>query len=110
MQRFATPHEVSQVNRRLYRAFLLREELRLLFHLPDPMLAPAHLDAWLASHRSRLPLHQRLDDAPSMNITLNSHQAPSISSPLPRLASHSVAGELGLRGRSREGSPRSHSA
>ena len=32
----------------LYRAFLLREELRLLYHLPDPALAPAHLDAWLA--------------------------------------------------------------
>ena len=37
--------EVSQVNHRLYRAFLLREELRLLYHLPDPELAPAHLDA-----------------------------------------------------------------
>ena len=34
-------------NRRLYRAFLLREELRLLYHPPDPALAPAHLDAWL---------------------------------------------------------------
>ena len=48
-------------NRRLYRAFLLREELRLLSHLPDPTLAPAHLDAWLAwASRSRLRPFVRL--------------------------------------------------
>jgi transposase len=57
----ATLHEVSQVNQRLYRAFLLREELRLLYHLPDPALAPAHLDAWLAwAIRSRLRPFVRL--------------------------------------------------
>jgi transposase len=51
----ATLAEVQHENRRLYRAFLLREELRLLYHLPDPQLAPAHLDAWLAwASRSRL--------------------------------------------------------
>ena len=51
----AALHEVSQVNRRLYRAFLLREELRLLYHLDDPAAAPAHLEAWLAwASRSRL--------------------------------------------------------
>jgi transposase len=51
----ATLGEVQQANSRLYRAFLLREELRLLYHLPDPRLAPAHLDAWLAwAARSRL--------------------------------------------------------
>jgi hypothetical protein len=38
-------HEVNQVNQRLYRAFLLREELRLLYDLPHPAPAPAHLDA-----------------------------------------------------------------
>src|SRR3954452_22552643 len=43
------------------RAFLLREELRLLYHLPDPALAPAHLDAWLAwASRSRLRPFVRL--------------------------------------------------
>ena len=36
----ATLAEVQRDNRRLYRAFLLREELRLLYHLPDPALAP----------------------------------------------------------------------
>jgi transposase len=57
----ATLWEVQQANRHLYRAFLLREELRLLYHLPDPALAPAHLDAWLAwASRSRLRPFVRL--------------------------------------------------
>ena len=57
----ATLGEVAQANQRLYRAFLLREELRLLYHLPDPALAPAHLDAWLAwASRSRLKPFVRL--------------------------------------------------
>ena len=51
----ATLGDVQQANTRLYRAFLLREELRLLYHLDDRRLAPAHLDAWLAwASRSRL--------------------------------------------------------
>ncbi len=57
----ATLWEVQQANRELYRAFLLREELRLLYHLPNPALAPAHLDAWLAwASRSRLRPFVRL--------------------------------------------------
>jgi transposase len=57
----ATLYEVQQANHQLYRAFLLREELRLLYHLPDPRLAPAHLDAWLAwASRSRLQPFVRL--------------------------------------------------
>ena len=57
----ATLWEVQQANRRLYRAFLLREELRLLYQLDDPTLAPAHLDAWLAwASRSRLRPFVRL--------------------------------------------------
>jgi transposase len=57
----ATLWEVQQANRALYRAFLLREELRLLYHLDDPALAPAHLDAWLAwASRSRLRPFVRL--------------------------------------------------
>src|SRR4051794_11301760 len=51
----------QQANRELYRAFLLREELRLLYHLPNPALEPAHLDAWLAwASRSRLRPFVRL--------------------------------------------------
>jgi transposase len=57
----ATLADVQDHNRRLYRAFLLREELRLLYHLPDPALAPDHLDAWLAwASRSRLRPFVRL--------------------------------------------------
>ena len=38
-----------------------REELRLLYHLPDRELAPEHLDAWLAwAARSRLKPFVRL--------------------------------------------------
>jgi transposase len=47
--------EVAHANKAMFRAFLLKEELRLLYALEDPMLAPAHLDAWLAwASRSRL--------------------------------------------------------
>jgi transposase len=47
--------EVQQANKPLYRAFLLKEELRVLYQLDDPTLAPEHLDAWLAwASRSRL--------------------------------------------------------
>jgi transposase len=61
IRQLATLAEVQDHNRRLYRAFLLREELRLLYHLDDPALAPAHLDAWLAwASRSRLKPFVRL--------------------------------------------------
>jgi transposase len=61
IRQLATLAEVQRENRRLYRAFLLREQLRLLYHLPDPTLAPAHLDAWLAwAARSRLRPFVRL--------------------------------------------------
>jgi transposase len=47
--------EVAHANKAMFRAFLLKEELRLLYALEDPVLAPAHLDAWLAwASRSRL--------------------------------------------------------
>ena len=53
--------EVQQANKPLYRAFLLKEELRLLYHLDDPALAPTHLDAWLTwASRSRLEPFTRL--------------------------------------------------
>ena len=39
----------------------MREQLRLLYHLDDPALAPEHLDAWLAwATRSRLRPFVRL--------------------------------------------------
>jgi len=40
----------------LYRAWLLKEDLRDLYRLADPTHAPGHLDRWLASAcRSRIP-------------------------------------------------------
>jgi transposase len=61
VNQLATLWEVQHANRQLYRAFLLREELRLLYHLDDPRHAPAHLDAWLAwASRSRLRPFVRL--------------------------------------------------
>jgi len=57
----ATLTEVQRENQRLYRAYLLREELRLLYHLDDSADAPVHLDAWLAwASRSKLKPFVRL--------------------------------------------------
>ncbi|MDQ5834514.1 MAG: hypothetical protein M3550_15905, partial [Actinomycetota bacterium] len=62
----------------LYRVFLLREELRLLYHLDDPRLAPAHLDVWLA-----WPVERRLIPAREMVF-------------VPFVAGMTVAGLAGL--------------
>jgi transposase len=46
---------IAVVNRRLTRAYLLKEQLRLVFHEPDPAAAIALLDAWLAwARRGRI--------------------------------------------------------
>jgi transposase len=53
--------QIQQTNARLYRAYLLKEQLRTLYHLDDPTEAPAHLDAWLAwASRSKLKPFVRL--------------------------------------------------
>jgi transposase len=47
--------QIQATNRPLYRAYLLKEQLRALYHLQHPAHAPAHLDAWLAwAARSKL--------------------------------------------------------
>ena len=48
VRQLAVLGEVQQANKAMFRAFLLKEELRLLYQLEDPALAPAHLDACLA--------------------------------------------------------------
>ena len=46
---------IQATNRPLYRAYLLKEQLRALYHLQHPAHAPVHLDAWLAwAARSQL--------------------------------------------------------
>ena len=55
IEQLAVLHEVQHANKPMFRAFLLKEELRLLYQLPSPTLAPEHLDAWLAwASRSKL--------------------------------------------------------
>ena len=55
VDQLAVLSEVQQANKPLYRAFLLKEELRLLYRLDRPALADAHLDAWLSwASRSKL--------------------------------------------------------
>jgi transposase len=52
---------VQQTNKRLFRAYLLKEQLRALYHLDDPAEAPEHLAAWLAwAARSKLRPFVRL--------------------------------------------------
>jgi len=53
--------EVQRTNKRLFRAYLLKEQLRGLYHLDDLADAPEHLDAWLAwAARSKLRPFVRL--------------------------------------------------
>jgi transposase len=53
--------QLQQTNARLFRAYLLKEQLRMLYHLDDPAQAPEHLDAWLAwASRSKLKPFIRL--------------------------------------------------
>jgi transposase len=53
--------QIQHTNARLYRAHLLKEQLRALHQLKDPSLAPAHLDAWVAwARRSKLKPFVRL--------------------------------------------------
>ena len=58
---------IEHVNRRLYRAYLLKEQLRLVFH-SDPDEAVALLEAWLGwARRCRIPSFIKL----AKTITLN---------------------------------------
>ena len=53
--------QIQQTNAQLYRAYLLKEQIRALYHLDDRADADAHLDAWLAwASRSKLPPFVRL--------------------------------------------------
>jgi transposase len=52
---------IQQTNQRLYRGYLLKEQLRALYQLEDPLQAPAHLAAWIAwAVRSKLKPFVRL--------------------------------------------------
>jgi transposase len=52
---------IAAVNRRLYRAYLLKEQLRVVFREPDTAAAIALLDAWLSwARRCRIPSFVKL--------------------------------------------------
>jgi transposase len=44
--------ELEHANYDLYRAYLLKEQLRALYHLPDPSQAPLLFDSWLHAAQS----------------------------------------------------------
>jgi transposase len=78
VNQLAALYEVQHANRALYRALLLREELRLLYHLDDPRLAPAHLDARLAwASRARLRPFVRLARTLQPTATASSPRSAS---------------------------------
>jgi len=53
--------QIAKVNERLYRGYLLKEELRLVFREPDSDAALALLEAWLAwAQRCRIPAFVKL--------------------------------------------------
>jgi transposase len=52
---------IAQMNKRLYRAYLLKEQLRVVFQQPDSLEAIALLDAWLSwARRCRIPCFVKL--------------------------------------------------
>ena len=65
---------IQATNRPLYRAYLLKEQLRALYELPDPAEAPAHLDAWLA-WTARCKLEPFIKLARTLNTRLPSRKS-----------------------------------
>jgi transposase len=72
---------IQQTNRRLYRAYLLKEQLRAVFHEPSSEGAIEMLDAWVAwAQRSRLPSFVKLA------ATIRAHRASIVASLTHRLS------------------------
>jgi transposase len=60
--------QIAKVNERLYRAYLLKEQLRLVFHEPDAEAAVALLEGWLAwARRCRIASFIKLAKTISAN-------------------------------------------
>lgn len=76
---------IEQVNRRLYRAYLLKEQLRVVFHEPDTDAAIALLDAWLAwARRCRIASFVKLAK------TINEHYQGIVATLTHRLSNARV--------------------
>jgi transposase len=79
--------ELERANHDLYRAYLLKEQLRMLYQLPDPTQAPALFDAWLEAARGCGLVHfQRLAK------TLTRHRAGILAAIQLRLSNGRLEG------------------
>lgn len=60
--------QIAKINSKLYRAYLLKEQLRLVFHEPDTAAAVALLDGWLSwARRCRIASFVKLAKTISSN-------------------------------------------
>ena len=64
--------EVAATNKRLYRAFLLKEELRLLYHLPTPTRRPSTSTPGSRGHHARNSSRSSSSPARSANTATGS--------------------------------------
>ena len=72
---------IEHVNRRLYRAYLLKEQLRVVFHEPDTAAAIALLEAWLSwARRCRIASFVKLAK------TISAHYAGIVATRTHRLS------------------------
>src|SRR3954454_13982925 len=77
--------QIQQSNAQLFRAYLLKEQLRQLCHLDDPADAEAHLDAWLAGPHA--PSCGRPSGLPAPSAATATASSPPSSSDSPTLGS-----------------------
>jgi hypothetical protein len=73
--------EVAQANEPMFRAFLLKEELRLLYQLEEPALAPPHLVPGWRGHRD--PGSRRSSGSPAPSAATATASSPRSASACP---------------------------
>jgi transposase len=77
--------QIAKINERLYRAYLLKEQLRLVFHEPDPAAAITLLDGWISwARRCRIPSFVKLAK------TITAHRAGIVATLTHRLSNARV--------------------
>ena len=72
---------IEQINRRLYRAYLLKEQLRVVFQEPETAAAIALLDAWLSWAR-----RCRIDSFVKLAKTISAHRPGIVATLTHRLS------------------------
>jgi len=73
--------QIAKINDRLYRAYLLKEQLRLVFHEPDTAAAVALLNGWLAWAR-----RCRITSFVKLATTITEHYAGIVATLTHRLS------------------------